>query len=71
MNPTARRVEVLGGRRIPFAGQNGPYAQASNQDMLSQNGPYAQASNQDMLTGTLDALAGAYGLEGETVGEVA
>ena len=56
MNPTARRVEVLGGRRIPFA---------------RQNGPYAQASNQDMLTGTLDALAGAYGLEGETVGEVA
>jgi acetyl-CoA C-acetyltransferase len=56
MNPTARRVAVLGGRRIPFA---------------RQNGPYAQASNQDMLTATLDALAGAYGLEGETMGEVA
>ena len=31
---------MLGGIRIPFA---------------SQNGPYAKASNQDMLTATLDA----------------
>ena len=30
-----RRVAVLGGIRIPFARQNGPYAQASNQDMLT------------------------------------
>src|SRR5438270_5596846 len=51
-----RRVAVLGGLRIPFA---------------RQNGPYAQASNQDMLTAALDALVEASGLEGETVGEVA
>ena len=56
MNSTARRVAVLGGSRIPFA---------------RQNGPYAKASNQDMLTATLDALVTRYGLEGETLGEVA
>jgi len=51
-----RRVAVLGGVRIPFA---------------RQNGPYAQASNQDMLTATLDALVDKYGLQGEVLGEVA
>ncbi len=56
MNSSARRVAVLGGIRIPFA---------------RQYGPYAQASNQDMLTATLDALVGKFGLEGETLGEVA
>src|ERR1700759_3589208 len=56
MNATARRVAVLGGTRIPFA---------------RQNGPYARASNQDMLTATLDALVDKYGLEGEVMGEVA
>ncbi|HYZ82575.1 MAG TPA: acetyl-CoA C-acetyltransferase [Solirubrobacteraceae bacterium] len=56
MNATARRVAVLGGSRIPFA---------------RQNGPYAKASNQDMLTTTLDSLVGRFGLEGETLGEVA
>src|ERR1700749_4300067 len=56
MNATARRVEVLGGSRIPFA---------------RQNGPYARASNQDMLTATVDALVTRFGLEGETLGEVA
>src|SRR5579884_1410506 len=56
MNETARRVAVLGGVRIPFA---------------RQNGPYATASNQDMLTATLDALADRFGLQGEVVGEVA
>jgi acetyl-CoA C-acetyltransferase len=56
MNTTARRVAVLGGIRIPFA---------------RQDGPYAQASNQDMLTTTLDALVSKFGLEGETLGEVA
>jgi acetyl-CoA C-acetyltransferase len=56
MNPSARRVAVLGGSRIPFA---------------RQNGPYAQASNQDMLTATLDALVGRFGLDGEIIGEVA
>jgi len=55
MNST-RRVAVLGGVRIPFA---------------RQNGPYAAASNQDMLTATLDSLTGRFGLEGETIGEVA
>jgi acetyl-CoA C-acetyltransferase len=56
MNASARRVAVLGGSRIPFA---------------RQNGPYAQASNQDMLTATLDSLVTKFGLEGEAVGEVA
>ena len=56
MNSTARRVAVLGGSRIPFA---------------RQNGPYAKASNQDMLTATLDSLVTRFGLEGETLGEVA
>src|SRR6201994_993020 len=56
MNATARRVAVLGGPRIPFA---------------RQNGPYATASNQDMLTATLDALVTRFGLAGEVLGEVA
>ena len=56
MNADVRRVAVLGGSRIPFA---------------RQNGPYAKASNQDMLTATLDALVSKFGLEGESVGEVA
>jgi acetyl-CoA C-acetyltransferase len=55
MNST-RRVAVLGGIRIPFA---------------RQNGPYARASNQDMLTATLDALTAKFGIEGEVLGEVA
>src|SRR5579864_4627757 len=55
MNST-RRVAVLGGIRIPFA---------------RQNGPYAQASNQDMLTATLDAVVERFGLQGEVLGEVA
>src|SRR6201993_3508176 len=56
MNSNPRRVAVLGGVRIPFA---------------RQDGPYANASNQDMLTATLDGLVGRFGLEGQTVGEVA
>ncbi len=56
MIETTRRAAVLGGSRIPFAGQNGPYA---------------TASNQDMLTGALDAVVDRFGLDGETVGEVA
>ncbi len=56
MNTNGRRVAVLGGIRIPFA---------------RQDGPYARASNQDMLTATLDALIGKFGLEGEVLGEVA
>jgi acetyl-CoA C-acetyltransferase len=53
---TRRPVAVLGGIRLPFA---------------RQNGPYARASNQDMLTATLDALIGKFGLEGQVLGEVA
>jgi acetyl-CoA C-acetyltransferase len=53
---SSRRVAVLGGIRIPFA---------------RQDGPYARASNQDMLTATLDALVDKYGLEGERLDEVA
>jgi acetyl-CoA C-acetyltransferase len=56
MNASPRRVAVLGGSRIPFA---------------RQNGPYAKASNQDMLTSTLDSLVAKFGLEGEVMGEVA
>ncbi len=56
MIENVRRVAVLGGNRIPFA---------------RQNGPYARASNQDMLTATLDAVTERFGLEGETLGEVA
>ena len=56
MTASVRRVAVLGGSRIPFA---------------RQNGPYAKASNQDMLTATLDSLVTRFGLEGETLGEVA
>ncbi len=56
MTASPRRVAVLGGSRIPFA---------------RQNGPYARASNQDMLTATLDNLSAKFGLEGQTVGEVA
>ncbi|HLI61687.1 MAG TPA: acetyl-CoA C-acetyltransferase [Solirubrobacteraceae bacterium] len=56
MTDSPRRVAVLGGSRIPFA---------------RQNGPYARASKQDMLTATLDNLSAKFGLDGETVGEVA
>lgn len=51
-----RRVAVLGGNRIPFA---------------RSNGPYAKASNQDMLTEALDGLVARYGLQDERLGEVA
>jgi acetyl-CoA C-acetyltransferase len=51
MSPAA----ILGGNRIPFA---------------RSNGPYAHASNQDMLTATLDGLVARFGLRGERAGEV-
>jgi acetyl-CoA C-acetyltransferase len=51
-----RRAAVVGGNRIPFA---------------RSNGPYARASNQDMLTATLDGLVARFGLQGERLGEVA
>src|SRR5579875_2027868 len=56
MSDSPRRVAVLGGSRIPLA---------------RQNGPYARASNQDMLTATLNNLSAKFGLDGQTVGEVA
>jgi acetyl-CoA C-acetyltransferase len=56
MTANARRVAVLGGIRIPFA---------------RQNGPYARASNQDMMTATLEALIAKFSLEDEVLGEVA
>ena len=56
MNSSPRRVAVLGGSRIPFA---------------RQNGPYARASNQDMLTAALNSVVEKFSLEGETLDEVA
>lgn len=50
-----RRVAVIGGNRIPFA---------------RANGPYAHASDQDMLTATLDGLVERFGLAGERLDEV-
>jgi acetyl-CoA C-acetyltransferase len=55
MNSAPRTAVVLGGNRIPFA---------------RSNGPYAHASNQDMLTATLDGLVARFGLQGERLGEV-
>ncbi|MDI3385861.1 acetyl-CoA C-acetyltransferase [Streptomyces sp. B-S-A8] len=51
-----RRVAVLGGSRIPFA---------------RSDGPYATASNQEMLTAALDGLVDRFGLRGSCVGEFA
>jgi acetyl-CoA C-acetyltransferase len=49
------KIAILGGNRIPFA---------------RSNGPYAEASNQDMLTAALDGLVARFGLGGERAGEV-
>jgi acetyl-CoA C-acetyltransferase len=51
----ADKIAILGGNRIPFA---------------RSNGPYAEASNQDMLTTALDGLVARFGLQGERAGEV-
>ncbi|MGH3648634.1 MAG: acetyl-CoA C-acetyltransferase [Micromonosporaceae bacterium] len=56
MGNSVRRVAIVGGNRIPFA---------------RSGGPYAHASNQDMLTAALEGLIGRYGLAGERLGEVA
>ncbi|HEY3633075.1 MAG TPA: acetyl-CoA C-acyltransferase, partial [Jatrophihabitantaceae bacterium] len=53
---STRRAAVVGGNRIPFA---------------RADGPYAQASNQDMLTAALDGLIARFGLQDERLGEVA
>ncbi len=51
----AEKIAILGGNRIPFA---------------RSNGPYAEASNQDMLTTALDGLVARFALQGERAGEV-
>ena len=51
-----RAAVVIGGNRIPFA---------------RSGGPYAYASNQDMLTAALDGLVARFGMQGERIGEVA
>jgi acetyl-CoA C-acetyltransferase len=51
----AEKIAILGGNRIPFA---------------RSNGPYAEASNQDMLTTALDGLVARFSLQGERAGEV-
>ena len=51
-----RRAAIIGGNRIPFA---------------RANGPYARASNQDMLTAALDGLVARFGLQDQRLGEVA
>ena len=56
MNPTTRKVAIVGGNRIPFA---------------RSDSAYAHATNQDMLTAALDGLVDRFGLEGEVLGEVA
>ncbi|MFE2213613.1 acetyl-CoA C-acetyltransferase [Streptomyces canus] len=50
--PVARRVAIVAGARVPFA---------------RSDGPYATASNQDMLTAVLDALVERQGLQGPGV----
>ncbi|GAB3540815.1 acetyl-CoA C-acetyltransferase [Arthrobacter tecti] len=52
----ARPAVVIGGNRIPFA---------------RSGGPYAYASNQEMLTAALNGLVARFGLQGQRVGEVA
>jgi acetyl-CoA C-acetyltransferase len=51
-----RAAVIVGGNRIPF---------------VRANGPYADASNQDMFIAALDGLVARFGLAGEAVGEVA
>ena len=55
-NTSGPRAVIVGGNRIPF---------------VRANGPYAEASNQDMLIAALDGLVARFGLSGEAVGEVA
>jgi acetyl-CoA C-acetyltransferase len=50
-----RRVAIVGGNRIPFA---------------RSNGPYATASNQEMLTAALEGLIERFNLHGLRLGEV-
>jgi acetyl-CoA C-acetyltransferase len=50
-----RPAAIVGGNRTPFARQNGPYANASNHDLLSA---------------ALEGLIARFGLQGERAGEV-
>jgi len=52
----SRSAAIVGGNRIPFA---------------RSNGPYSEASNQDMLTTAIDGLVARFALQGERIGEVA
>ncbi|MEO3756576.1 acetyl-CoA C-acetyltransferase [Streptomyces sp. B6B3] len=52
--PPVRRVAILGGNRIPFA---------------RADGPYATASNQEMLGAALAGLVERFGLHGRLLGE--
>src|SRR3954451_1384098 len=52
---SVRDAVIVGGNRIPFA---------------RSNGPYSDASNQDMLTAAIDGLVGRFALKGERMGEV-
>ncbi len=54
MTAAGRPVAILGGNRIPFA---------------RSDGPYATASNQDMLAAALDGLVERHGLHGARMGE--
>ncbi|WP_431782642.1 acetyl-CoA C-acetyltransferase [Streptomyces chumphonensis] len=54
MTSPGRRVAVVGGNRIPFA---------------RADGPYATASNQDMLGAALAGLVERFGLHGKVLGE--
>ena len=55
MAETKPLAAIIGGNRIPFA---------------RSNGPYSEASNQDMLTAALDGLIARYGLRDDRIGEV-
>jgi len=55
-NQAARRVAIVGGLRTPFCRAHGPYAECSNQDMLSA---------------VLAALVVKYDLHGQRLGDVA
>ena len=56
MPSNVRPAAIVGGNRLPFA---------------RSGGPYAVASNQDMLTTALDGLVSRFALQDEAVGEVA
>jgi acetyl-CoA C-acetyltransferase len=55
MSSNGRTAAIVGGNRIPFA---------------RNNGAYAEASNQDMLTATIGGLIARFALQGERLGEV-